>query len=100
MRGGTEISRCTQSLQAAGLRCDGVSPRLESCVRPEFWLLVWVLLSGSGLCLWAPLLPTDKITSEVIKDCDPMHLPRMGDVLPGASYHPVLLLGALGPPVG
>lgn len=76
-----------------------MSPRLGT-LRPESWLLIWVLLCGSGLCLWAPLRPMDKIASGVTEDCDSVHLPRRETVLPGASRHPVLLRGALGLPVG
>lgn len=47
MRGGTEISLCIPSLQAAGVRCDGMSTRL-GILRPESWLLVGVLLGALG----------------------------------------------------
>lgn len=64
---------------------------------PESWLPVRVLPCDSGTPLWTPLLQTDKIISEVTEDCDSMHLPQNGDALPGASHHPALLLGSLGP---
>lgn len=65
----------------------------------EPWLPGWVPPCDSGTPLWTPLLQMDKIISEVTEDCDSMYLPQNGDVLPGASHHPTLLLGSLGPQV-
>lgn len=70
---------------------------------PESWLLIWVLLCGSGLSLslWAPLLQMDKIISRVTDDCDSMHLPWNGGL--SSQGPPITLpcfLGATRPQVG
>lgn len=70
---------------------------------PESWLPILVLLCDFGqvpVPLCVPLLQMDKIISEVIEDCDSMHLPQNGGYPPRGPHHPTLLLGFPGTPGG